>query len=106
MQQRSRDLSGPLALILALVIAAAFVGVMLHAADFPLRTHADEASKVDAILKGGNNFAHPLLMLELARAVNAFAGLTDPQSLVELTQRTKSQIAFPLKIFSLDRGNW
>lgn len=99
MQRRSRDLSGPLALILALVIAAAFVGVMLHALDFPLRTHADEASKVDAILKGGNNFAHPLLMLELARAVNAFAGLTDPQSLVELG-RSLAVLAGGLAVFA------
>ncbi len=99
MQLRSRDLSGPLALILALVIAAAFVSVMLHAVDFPLRTHADEASKVDAILKGGNNFAHPLLMLELARAVNGFAGLTDPQSLVELG-RSLAVLAGGLGVFA------
>jgi hypothetical protein len=84
MQQRPRDLGGAVPLILALLIAAAFVGILLHGIDFPLGTHADEASKVNAILKHRNNYAHPLLMLQLVRAANAFAGLTDPQALVEL----------------------
>lgn len=99
MQQCRRDLSSTLPLLLALLIAAAFVGVLLNAIDFPLGTHADEASKVKEILLGHNNYAHPLLMLELARAANALAGLTDPQALVELG-RVLAVMAGGLAVFA------
>jgi hypothetical protein len=84
MEQHQSDLSSALSLLLALLIGAAFVGVSLTTIDFSLGTHADEASKVNVILGRHNSFAHPLLMLELARAANAFAGFTDPLRLVEL----------------------
>ena len=76
--------NGALPLILALAIAAIFAGVLLGTIDFPLRTHADEPSKVQAVITLKNSYAHPVLMLELARAANALAGLTNPQAVAEL----------------------
>ena len=77
-------LSGTIAIILAVVIAGVFTSVLLGMIDFPLGTHADEASKVDSILNHQNPSYHPILMLQLVRAANAFAVLSDPQSVVEL----------------------
>ena len=71
-------------LVLALAIAAAFAAILLGTVDFPLRTHADEPSKALAVITHRNNYAHPILMLELVRAANAFAGLADQQAVVEL----------------------
>jgi asparagine N-glycosylation enzyme membrane subunit Stt3 len=70
---------------LALALAAAFAGVLLQAVDFPLGTTPDEPSKALQILeRRPYNYNHPLLMLEVTRAANAFAGFTDPQAVVEL----------------------
>ncbi len=79
-----RDRAAAIALLLAAAVAALFAGVMLNAIDFPLGTQPDEISKVNAILSGDNNFAHPMLMLEVVRAANWLAGLTDPQAVLEL----------------------
>jgi Dolichyl-phosphate-mannose-protein mannosyltransferase len=80
----ARTLGGVVAPMIAVAIAASFALMLLGAIDFPLGTHADETSKVLAVLHHFNNFNHPLLMLHLARATNAVAGLTDPQQVVEL----------------------
>ncbi len=79
-----RDRAAAIALLLAAAVAALFAGVLLNAIDFPLGTQPDEISKVNAILSGDNNFAHPMLMLEVVRAANWLAGLTDPQAVLEL----------------------
>ena len=79
-----RDRAATVALLLAAAVAALFAGVLLNAIDFPLGTQPDEISKVNAILSGDNNFAHPMLMLEVVRAANWLAGLTDPQAVLEL----------------------
>ena len=75
---------GAFPLILALGIAAVFAAILLGTIDFPARTHADELSKVQAIITLKNSYAHPVLMLELVRAANALAGLTNPQAVAEL----------------------
>jgi exosortase/archaeosortase family protein len=80
----ARDHTAAIALLLAAFAAASFAGVLLHAIDFPLGTQPDEISKVNAILSGDNNFAHPMLMLEVVRAANVLARLTDPQAVLEL----------------------
>jgi hypothetical protein len=80
----SKENTANVPLILAFAIAAIFAALLLGTIDFPLRTHADEPSKVLAVLTHKNNYAHPIMMLELVRAANAFAGLDDPQAVAEL----------------------
>jgi hypothetical protein len=88
------------ATVLALALAAAFAGVLLQAIDFPLGTTPDEPSKALQILeRRPYNYNHPLLMLEVARAANAFAGFTDPQAVVELG-RALAVVAGALAIFA------
>ena len=82
--QAAKDLGGSVAPLLALALAAAFAAILLGAIDFPLGTHADEGSKVRGILTYENNYAHPVLMLELVHAANAIAGVADHQSVAEL----------------------
>jgi Dolichyl-phosphate-mannose-protein mannosyltransferase len=72
---------------------------LLNTIAFPRGTHPDEIAKVKLILSGDNSFAHPILMLELARAANALAGLTDPQSIVELG-RACAVLAGGLAVFA------
>jgi 4-amino-4-deoxy-L-arabinose transferase-like glycosyltransferase len=84
---------------LALALAA-FAGVLLQAIDFPLGTAPDEPSKALQILEQRPyNYNHPLLMLELAQAANAFAGFTDPGTVVELG-RALAVVAAGLAIFA------
>jgi hypothetical protein len=72
---------------------------LLNTIAFPRGTHPDEIAKVKLILSGDKSFAHPILMLELARAANALAGLTDPQSIVELG-RACAVLAGGLAVFA------
>jgi predicted membrane-bound mannosyltransferase len=95
----AKDLSDTIAIVLAITIAALFVSVLLNTIAFPRGTHPDEIAKVKLILSGDNSFAHPILMLELARAANALAGLTDPQSIVELG-RACAVLAGGLAVFA------
>ena len=95
----ARVLGGAAAPMIAFAIAASFALVLLGMIDFPLGTHADETSKVLAVLRHFNNFNHPLLMLHLARATNALAGLTDPQQVVELG-RALAVLAGALGVFA------
>ena len=87
------------ALASVLGIAVTFVGISLQIIDFPLAAHADEGSKVLQIQQSSYNYNHPLLMLELAHVANAAAGLSNPQSVVELG-RTLSVIAGGFAIFA------
>ena len=77
-------LADTIATILAIIVSGIFIGVLLGTVDFPLGTHADEMSKVDSILNGQNPSYHPILMLQLVRAANALADLSDRQAVVEL----------------------
>jgi hypothetical protein len=95
----AKDLSDTIAILLAITIAALFVSVLLNTIAFPRGTHPDEIAKVKLILSGDNSFAHPILMLELARAANALAGLTDPQSIIELG-RACAVLAGGLAVFA------
>jgi hypothetical protein len=52
--------------------------------DYPLGTHFDESTKVKAVLTGEWSHYHPLLMIDIARAINAMARLTEPQSVAML----------------------
>ena len=87
------------ALASVLGIAVIFVGISLQIIDFPLAAHADEGSKVLQIQQSSYNYNHPLLMLELAHAANAVAGLSNPQSVVELG-RALAVIAGGFAIFA------
>ena len=85
---------------LALALAVAFAAVLLQAIDFPLGTTPDEPSKaLQTIELRPYNYNHPLLMLELARAANAFAGFTDVQAVAELG-RALAVMAGGLAIFA------
>jgi hypothetical protein len=72
------------ALIAVIALVAAAVAVWLSGSDFALDTHFDEPTKVQAVLTEIGTYGHPILMIQLVRAANAFFGLTDPQSVVEL----------------------
>ena len=76
-----------IAVIFAIIISGLMVSALWGRVDFPLGTHADEASKVDSIINGRNPSYHPILMLQFARAANAFAGLSNRQAIVELGRR-------------------
>jgi 4-amino-4-deoxy-L-arabinose transferase-like glycosyltransferase len=76
-----------IAVILAIIVAGSFVGVLLGTVDFPLGTNPDESGKVFLILTGQNTSNHPILMLQFVRAANLVAGVSDPQSVVELGRR-------------------
>jgi hypothetical protein len=81
----AKDLSDTIAIVLAITIAALFVSVLLNAITLPRGTHPDEIAKVKLILSGDNSLAHPILMLELARAANALAGTADWRARFRLT---------------------
>ena len=98
-QAAARCLSAAVAAIIAFALAAAFAAVLLQTVDFPLGTHADETSKVIAVLKHKNNYNHPLLMLHLARGANAAAGLSDPQAVAQLG-RALATLAGALAVFA------
>lgn len=78
------DLSPAVAIVGGIAIAAAFVGILLGTLDFPLNTQAGELAKVDAILGGYNPSYHPILMLQIVRAANAWMAASDRASLAEL----------------------
>ncbi len=69
----------PLAGILALCLV-----LNLSNAGFPLGFHADEATEVDFIKTGTQDFHHPLLMLQLVRAARFFLQPATDQELVEV----------------------
>lgn len=54
--------------------------------DFSIHYHGDERAKVYFILEGGGNFRHPLLLLQIGRSVNWFAGFSDEQEVVVLSR--------------------
>jgi 4-amino-4-deoxy-L-arabinose transferase-like glycosyltransferase len=70
--------------IAAVALAVAAVLAWLSAKDFALGTQPDELVKMQAVLAGQSSYFHPILMIDLVRAANAFLGLIDPQSVVEL----------------------
>ncbi len=72
------------AAIAVIVLAGAAVGAWLLGGSFALGVHYEDAVKVQTVLTGRSTYLHPLLMIDLVRAANAYIGLTDPQSVVEL----------------------
>jgi len=93
--------SGPLdwATIATIALVAAAVLAWISARDFPLGIHFDERAKVQAVLMGASTYFHPLLMIHVVRAANAFLGLSDPQAIVELG-RAFSALAGGVLIFA------
>jgi hypothetical protein len=75
------------AIVLAIVIAGIFVAILINRVDFPLGTHSDEGGKVDLVINDANTSYHPILMLQLVRAANVFAKVSNPQDVVELGRR-------------------
>jgi 4-amino-4-deoxy-L-arabinose transferase-like glycosyltransferase len=52
--------------------------------DFPEYYHADEQKKIQFVLSDQQDFRHPILMLQTARAINKVVGLKDSSRLVIL----------------------
>lgn len=52
--------------------------------DFPLQLHGDEPKKVGFILENVEDFRHPILMLQVARALNRVAQIAEPEKLIVL----------------------
>ena len=67
-----------------LMLMGTSVALFSWNAGFPLGYHIDEVKKVDFVLTGNQDFRQPILMLELARAVNGAVGTDDPQRLIEI----------------------
>lgn len=81
----NRLLVSPKTRLLALwLIVALSLWLNLANNDFPLGFHADETSKVNAILDNTQSFRHPLMLIQIPRAINFVAGITDRQGIVEL----------------------
>lgn len=70
-----------LAVSLAGILGLSLV-LNLSNAGFPLHFHADEPTKIEFIRTGTQDFHHPLLMLQLVRAVRVFLQATTDQDLV------------------------
>src|SRR3972149_6319550 len=81
---KRRYLSRSSRMVLLAVILALSLGLNLHGNDFPLGYHADEIKKVRFIRDNTQDFHHPILMLRVVRAANAFARFSDRQDIVEL----------------------
>ena len=80
----SGGLSRSLRMVLLAAILALSLGLNLYGNDFPLGYHADEIKKVRFIRDNTQDFHHPILMLRVVRAANAFARFSDRQDIVEL----------------------
>ncbi len=74
--------------------------VYLFGNGFPLGFHYDEPKKVQFILDGHQDYRHPLLMLQIVRLANAFAGFSDEHSVVVLG-RTTTAIATMLLVLGM-----
>src|SRR5205823_3540188 len=70
--------------IAAVALMGAAVLAWLSVKDFALGLHFEDIFKVQMVLTGASTHQHPLLMIHLVRAANAFLGLTDLQSVIEL----------------------
>lgn len=70
-----------LAIPLAGILGLSLV-LNLSNAGFPLNFHADEPTKIEFIRTGTQDFHHPLLMLQLVRAVRVFLQPATDQDLV------------------------
>jgi hypothetical protein len=68
----------------AVLVAVCASIVLAGYIDYPLGTSPDEPYKVRAVLTGESQHYHPLLMINIARAINAVMGLAEPQSIVVL----------------------
>ena len=67
-----------------------FVSLLLNIynINFPLGYHFDETKKVIFIIQGMQDFAHPILMLDVVRALNAFLKFNDFDDVVLLGRAT------------------
>lgn len=52
--------------------------------DWPLGTHFDEPKKAFFVLSGTQDFKHPILLIQLGRLANLFAGFTDADNFIHL----------------------
>jgi hypothetical protein len=73
---------GRLVILLAVFFSAFFLNT--HNNDFKLGYHPDEPKKVRFIETNTQDFQHPILMLQVVRAVNYFAHFTDKQAIATL----------------------
>ncbi|MGD9855024.1 MAG: ArnT family glycosyltransferase [Planctomycetaceae bacterium] len=83
-----------------LVLLAGSLNLSLWNNDFPLGYHYDEPKKVDFIREGWQDFHHPLLMLQIARAANAVLRFEDPFDVVVLGRTTTAFAAVLLVLVS------
>jgi hypothetical protein len=83
----------------AAAIAVASAIVYIAIADWPPGTHIDEFKKARHIVSGEQYFLHPILMVQLPRAVNFFVGYTDPADVLRIG-RTFSGIAGGLLVLA------
>jgi len=69
-------------ILLAVLILSACLN--FYNLDFPLQLHGDEPKKVQFVLENIEDFRHPILMLQVARALNRVFGFTEPEKLIVL----------------------
>lgn len=70
--------------LLAFLCGAAAALLFCQNNGFPLGVQPDEPKKVEFILSGRQDFMHPILMLQVSRFANLFAGFTAPQDVAVL----------------------
>jgi len=82
---------GSIALLLAGILVLSLI-LNIYNIGFPLGYHGDEPKKVQFILTGTQDFHHPILLLQLARAANLVTRFESDQQVV-LISRVVSAIA-------------
>ncbi|MFH1360502.1 MAG: glycosyltransferase family 39 protein [Candidatus Omnitrophota bacterium] len=68
--------------------------------DFSFGYHVDEPKKVKFIQKGGNDFHHPLLMLQVVRVANRLFDFKDHNKIVRLGRMSTAVFGVLLILFS------
>ncbi|MBX3439465.1 MAG: glycosyltransferase family 39 protein, partial [Planctomycetaceae bacterium] len=80
------------------VLLTAALNLYLWNNDFPLGYHYDEPKKVLFIQEGDQDFHHPILMLQIARAANGLLRLEDPLDIAVLGRTTTALAAVLLVV--------
>jgi hypothetical protein len=71
---------------LSLLIAALAAYLYATVGVWPFGMQPDEGKKAYFVLSGGQDFLHPILMVQIGRLANAFAGFTDVKEFMPLAR--------------------
>lgn len=81
-------------------ILALATALNLAHADFPFELHPDEATKVGFVQTGTQDFRHPLLLLQLVRAMRHIAPTDDSQRIAAMGRTVSAMAALAVLVFA------